>query len=272
LPDDPAAISVSEYDAGIKGYHLNLSACVACTKPIAIGPSGEPRFVTLKTPQKGAASLPMAVEILHSAVGFEGLPEAKRWLADIRPTLRAELVFRPVESEWTFGAERGYALEFLAGRIYNRCTGEILASRPPSTGRVELAATERSDQGCAQPHPAAAAGGGAESPSSPGGGEGNGDSGDDEHLPAELSTSTIAESMSQIRAQVFACYQKFQVPGNVQLTYEVASNGLVQSIRLGGSLDGTPTGACVLDAGKNARFPRFQAPTQKFSYPFFLRK
>jgi hypothetical protein len=47
---------------------------------------------------------------------------------------------------------------------------------------------------------------------------------------------------------------------------------MVQSIRVGGSFDGTPTGECVLDAGKNARFPRFKAPSKQFSYPFFLRR
>ena len=33
---------------------------------------------------------------------------------------------------------------------------------------------------------------------------------------------------------------------------------MVQSIRVGGSFDGTPTGDCVLDAGKNAHFPPLQ--------------
>jgi hypothetical protein len=106
----------------------------------------------------------------------------------------------------------------------------------------------------------------------PGSGSGGAATAADQPLPGELSRTAIAESMGQIRGQVFACYQKYQVPGNVQLTYEVASNGTVQSIHLDGSLDGTPTGECVLEAAKSARFPRFQAEKQKFTYPFFLRK
>ena len=78
--------------------------------------------------------------------------------------------------------------------------------------------------------------------------------------------------MSRIRPQVFACYEKFKEPGNAELTYVVAGNGMVQSIRMGGSFDGTPTGYCVLDAGKNAHFPPFKAARQQFSYPFFLRR
>jgi hypothetical protein len=78
--------------------------------------------------------------------------------------------------------------------------------------------------------------------------------------------------MTRIRPEVFACFERLKVPGTAQLSYIVAGNGMVQSIRVTGGFDGTPTGDCVLDAGKNARFPRFKAPRQQFSYPFFLRK
>ena len=281
--DDPAAIAVSDYDAGVKGYRLILSGCVACAKPVAVGGSeagsGTRHLITVGVPRKDVDSLSSAVEVTRGVVGFESLVEAKRWMAQVRPALRAELVFRPASNEWTFGSQHGYALELLAGRIYNRCTGEIVLSKPPSTGVGDRPAPghERDDPACAPPRPAsgrpAAPSGSPAAPSgAPAGGAGTSQGAGDDHLPTELDKSAIAESMGQIRAQVFACYQKFQVPGNVQLSYEVASNGTVQSLRLGGPLDGTPTGACVLEAGKNARFPRFQAATQKFTYPFFLRR
>jgi hypothetical protein len=274
---------VSDYDAGIRGYRVGLSGCVACSKPVAVGNSGKRGLITVGAPRKGIEPLATAVEITRGTVGFEALPEAKRWLAEVRPTLRAELVFRPADKEWTFGPHRGYALELLAGRIYNRCTGEILLSKPPSTGIADRPppGREQEDPACAPQRATVAsasapAGGGNTAAAAPdplgGASGGDGDSGGDQQQPTELSHSAIAESMGQIRAQVFACYQKFQVPGSVQLSYEVASNGTVQSIRLGGTLEGTPTGDCVLEAGKNARFPRFQAASQKFTYPFFLRK
>ena len=50
---DPAAIEVSGYDAGAKGYHLVLAGCLACTEPLEIGARHDPRFVTLATPDKG---------------------------------------------------------------------------------------------------------------------------------------------------------------------------------------------------------------------------
>ena len=52
--DDPAAIAVSEYDAGVKGYHVALAGCIACTKPVRLGRGGDARFVTVKIPDKQA--------------------------------------------------------------------------------------------------------------------------------------------------------------------------------------------------------------------------
>ena len=49
-------------------------------------------------------------------------------------------------------------------------------------------------------------------------------------------------------------------------------NGTVHSVRLSGAFYGTPTGACLIEAGQNARFPRFARERQQFVYPFFLRQ
>lgn len=254
--DDPAAISVSEYDAGVKGYRVSLAGCVACTKPVSVGRARERRFITLREPQKDAESLPKAVEVSRSTLGFDNLVEAKKWLDRVRPFLRAEFLFQPADSEWSFGPSRGYALKFVGGRIFNRCTGEVLTSQPPSVGLADLPTGSREDAACLD------AGG-----TAPVAGRD-----DDTKLPGELPRDAIADAMTRIRPQVFACFEKFKTPGTAQLTYVVAGNGMVQSIRVGGSFDGTPTGECVLDAGKNARFPRFKAPSQQFSYPFFLRR
>ena len=176
----------------------------------------------------------------------------------MRPFLRAEFLFQPADSEWSFGPSRGYALKFLGARVFNRCTGEVLASKPPSVGLADLPEGSREDEACLQ------AGGAA-------GTTAEGDTADDLKLPDELESDAIADAMTRIRPPVFACYSRFEVPGTAELTYIVAGNGMVQSIRVGGSFDGTPTGDCVLDAGKNARFARFKAARQQFTYPFFLR-
>src|SRR5581483_8286056 len=135
----------------------------------------------------------------------------KRWLTEVRPALRAELVFRPAEEEWTFGAHRGYALELLAGRIYDRCTGEIVLSKPPSQGIADRPppGREHEDPACAVRRAAPAGQAAAAAGVVPAGGADSVGDGEDQ-LPGELSKSAIAESMGRIRAQVFACYKKYQ--------------------------------------------------------------
>lgn len=256
--DDPAAIAISDFDAAIKGYRLGLAGCLACTAPVSVGRSGQRRLVTVKAPQKEAESLAKSVEISRNTLAFDNLVDAKRWLEDVRPFLRAEFLFQPEDNEWSFGPSRGYAFKLLGGRVYNRCTGEVLLSRPPSTREADKPAAGQQDETCARARAAETVAAG--------------DSAEDGNLPENLSTAAIATSMRQIQPDVMACFEKFHVPGNAQLAYIVGGNGLVQSIRITGAFDGTPTGSCVLDAGKNAKFARFKAARQSFTYPFLLRR
>jgi hypothetical protein len=258
VTDDPAVISVSDYDAAVKGYHLALAGCVACSKPIAVGRAGEPRLVTLKVPDKDAESLVKGVALSRNTFGFDSLAEAKQWLESERPFLRAEFLFQPDQgssTEWTFAGQQGVALKLLAARVYNRCTGDVLVSKPPSTGVAERPTPGHEDPTCS----------GAKSQlakATP--------SADD--VPPQLTKALIADAMAKIRPQVFACYKKFQTPGTLELTYLVAGNGTVQSVAVGAAYAGTPTGQCVLEAAKDARFPSFKLEQQKFTYPFFLRQ
>jgi hypothetical protein len=260
--DDPAAIAVSEYDAAIKGYHVSLAGCVACTAPVAIGRNGEQRFVTLKPPSKDGDTLVKAVEVSRNTFGFESLTDAKQWYETQRPFLRAEFLFRPIatdaEADWTFKTGRGMAVKLLGARVVNRCTGEVLVSKPPSTGTAERPALGSEDAACAR----RASGQPDKLPlvTEPGG------------LPQQLSKVAIDEAMAKIRPQVFACYQQHQAPGLLELTYVVAGNGTVQSVVVGPTFAGTPTGQCALAAAKDAHFSPFQLEQQKFTYPFFLRQ
>ncbi|MES1205236.1 MAG: hypothetical protein ABUS79_04790 [Pseudomonadota bacterium] len=256
--DDPATLTVSDFDGSIKGYHVSVAGCVSCTRPITVGDAKDQRFITVKVPEKGAASLRAAVELSRNSVGFDSLDDAKSWLEQGRPELRTQFVFRPAETEWTFGTSRGYALTLLAVRVFNRCTGEVLISRPPSTSVADMSGME---EGCARRRGGGAGGGGAGAPEGPA-----------SDLPAELSKNSIEQAMNAIRPQVFACFQRFKVPGLAQYEFEIAGNGTVQGVRLSGAFFGTPTGVCLLEAGQNARFPPFARDRQRFVYPFFLRQ
>ena len=257
--DEPGVVTVSDYDAAVKGYHVALAGCVACSKPITIGKAKEPRLITLKVPDKESDSLMKAVSLSRNTFGFDTLADAKRWLDAERPFLRAEFLFQPqiVGDVWTYAGNRGVALKLVGARVYNRCTGDVLVSKPPSTGSAERPSAGHEDASC-KARPAAETV--AATPPA----------GDD--LPAQLTKALIADSMAKIRPQVFACYKQFQSPGTLELIYVVAGNGTVQSVAVGPAFAGTPTGQCVLQAAKDARFPAFKMDQQKFTYPFFLRQ
>jgi hypothetical protein len=262
--DEPGVVAVSDYDAAVKGYHVALAGCVACSKPITIGKAKEPRLITLKVPEKDADTLMKAVSLSRNTFGFDSLADAKRWLDAERPFLRAEFLFQPqiVGDVWTYAGNRGVSLKLVGARVYNRCTGDVLVSKPPSTGMAERPLPGREDPSCAAARKQAAAAVAAAAAPPP--------ASDD--LPMQLTKALIADSMAKIRPQVFACYQQFKSPGTLELIYVVAANGTVQSVAVGPAFAGTPTGQCVLQAAKDARFPPFKMEQQKFTYPFFLRQ
>ena len=187
--NDPAAIEVSGYDGAAKGYHLSLAGCIACSEPMPIGSHHEPRFVTLATPDKSAASLAAGVPVSKSTVAFDDFAAAKHWAEMEKPFLRAEFLFQPQAegSDFTVGMAPGIALKLVGARVYNRCTGEILVSKPPSTGFADRPPPGHEDPACSragQPQPMT-----------------------DEELaadrrPEELSKAAINDVMEKIRPQV----------------------------------------------------------------------
>lgn len=255
---DPAAIDVSGYDAAVKGYHLVLAGCIACTDPIPIGPQHQPRFVTLNVPDKGAGSLAAGVTVSKSTVAFDDFAAAKKWAETERPFLKAEFLFQPQASgaDYTVGMAPGIALKLVGARVYNRCNGEILVSKPPSTGFADRPPPGKMDKACLAGAKAALAD----------------DTARDDARPDELSKAAINQVMESIRPRLYGCFEKFHVPGALVLNYVVGGNGTVQSAQIGSTFAGTPTGACALEIAKEAKFPAFKRERQQFNYLFFLRK
>jgi hypothetical protein len=256
ISDDPAAVTLSDFDGTIKGYHLAVSGCLACERPVAIGPRGESRLVTVGVPdpaQKGA--LKDAVSLSRNAVTFGNLNEAKKWLAGNKDDLRAEFVFLPVQEKWTRGQEQGVGLAKVGVRVFNRCTGEVIVSQPPSQRPAEV---DRNAPGCSARD------------SGNRGKVGDADSAG-ESGRRQLTRNDIADAMDKIRGAVNACYGQFHQPGRADLTFVVAPSGVPQAVTVGGVFNGTPTGDCAANAAKSAKFPSFDGPTQEFVYPFFLR-
>lgn len=253
---DPAAIDVSGYDGAVKGYHVVLAGCIACTEPLPIGPQHEPRFVTLNAPDKGASSLAAGVTVSKSTVAFDDFQAAKKWAETEKPFLKAEFLFQPqaTGADYTVGMAPGIALKLVGARVYNRCNGEILVSKPPSTGFADRPG--KLDAACTAGAKAALAD---EAPH-------------DDARPERLSKASINQVMESIRPRLYGCFEKFHVPGALVLNYVVGGNGTVQSVQVGATFAGTPTGSCALEIAKDAKFPTFKREREQFNYLFFLRR
>ncbi len=242
--DDPQVLSVSDYDARVKGFRLRIAGCLACKAPIVAG--GEKRFVTLKAPPKGATSLAAAVGVSEAAISFNDIAESAAWNRTVKPHLRTEFIFKPTDAEWTLGSGRGYAFKLLGARVFDRCTGEVVFSQPESAS----AASKSPDATCPGP------GGGAQV-SAPG----------VDDLPEQLDASAINAALAAIRPDTNACFEMFRMKGTAFLIFDVPGGGGNHNVTLEGTLGGTAMGLCVMEAARKAQFPRFRIDHQKFRYP-----
>ena len=92
----------------------------------------------------------------------------------------------------------------------------------------------------------------------------------DANLPEAPSRSQVASSLRAVSGQVRACGNGQH--GTAMTSVVVAgATGRVQSARVqGGPFAGTPAAACIANAVRGARFPRFQRSTFTVTFPYTL--
>jgi hypothetical protein len=83
-----------------------------------------------------------------------------------------------------------------------------------------------------------------------------------------LTQSDIVNAMRGVQPRVQACANQYKVPGTAMANISVAAGGKVSSAKVTGKFAGTPTGTCVENAAKAAKFPACQS--MNFPWPFTL--
>lgn len=246
---DADVVSVSSYDARVRGFKLLVSGCLACKQPVSVGARADKRFVTLREPDRDAENLLGAVEVGRASLSFDGVGEANQWAKTVEPQLRAEFVYAPTDAEWSHGPAKGFAFKLLGVRVFNHCTGEVVYSKPASAGPAE-----RWNEGCDGPSDAADEGGRETS------------------LPAQLSPQAINQAISPLRSEMEQCLAQFKTSATAYVVFVVpGGNGIPSSVTMEGPLGGTPPGDCVLEVARRAQFPRFARESQRFTYPIRRR-
>jgi hypothetical protein len=249
--DSPNVVGVSGYEADARGFRMRVVGCLTCDQPVQTA-AGK-RFLTLKVPARDADTMGAGVTLVRPAVPFDDAKEARAWEKAVKPNLRAEYVFKAAATEWSYKDNRGVAFEPVAMRVYDRCTGHVVYSEPPSEGRV---AVEAGLDGCPVDRPALTFGGGRDKEK-----DGVGD------LPEKLGALEIGDAIKEIRTDVGACDAQFRTRGTVDLEFDVAgTGGSAQAVRTRGQLAGTDVAQCLLQAAHKVQFPPFQQGKQTFRY------
>jgi hypothetical protein len=84
-----------------------------------------------------------------------------------------------------------------------------------------------------------------------------------------ISKVAVVQGMNAVKPEVARCYARYQVPGLAMVNVVIGRDGNVSRAWVSGKFAGTPSGACVEAAVKNAVFP----PSDGLStpYPFMLK-
>ena len=85
----------------------------------------------------------------------------------------------------------------------------------------------------------------------------------------ELTKSQIDNTMKSINKNVRNCWNRFKVPGFVNVNFTINQNGYVKSIKVKDVFFDTPTGRCITEVLKKARFPK-SSKSLKLFYVFIM--
>jgi len=247
------ALTFDTYDSVKFVYPVTLNGCLTCSKPIEFDPvlfsPNNKFFITAKVPTKVEANVPKGLELGKFEISVDPR-ELGNWTKTVQPFLQVQFLYRVVaEKVWDAKLGAGITLHTGGYRVFNRCSGEVLFSSPPSAGPAPVDKRNCPD---ANAKPVV------EDPTL--------------NLPEKLAPTQILDRMKSIRDKVDTCYSQYQIPGVAEISVSVTGKtGEVAGVKLRGAFADTPTGKCVADAVKTLKFPAFKNETLTFSYKYELK-
>ncbi len=249
---DESALSWAPYDPSEKKQELDVQGCLACGQPLPI--EGKLRFVTTRVPKAIKAGHAVGLDVGFPSVAQPNEKTAAEWQKKMAPRLRVEFVFR-VGPVWKSGAGdkafEGVTFVPLAYRVFDRCSGRVVASDPPSSSVTVNDAPALRDASCPEEIS-----------------EAEQRKREDALLPAQLSPKQINLVMAPIKERVHDCYAEFEVSGTATVKLVVDRDGSIETMNVLAPFDKTPTGYCISTALKGTSFPHFRGDKMIITYPF----
>jgi hypothetical protein len=244
------------------GWILTLTGCLMCAEPPVL--AGRPRWLTTSEPlvpkpaAKPAPGKPEpAPEVKLAPLAEIVVPEApgadRAALEASLRRVRAEAIVKlRAPRTWSQGEVHGIAIDTVAWRVVDPCSGKVYLSRPASA--VQIPQTE--DPVCKTEKKATAS---APVKSTA--------------LPERLTAADIERTLQPVRQQARKCFARFRIRGIVTLGIDIRPDGTVKMVRSSGALVDTPSADCVRGAALRVRFPAFQSRTSMhITIPVLLRQ
>ena len=252
-------VVIGAWDAQLKAAPVEVAPCLACDAAVDI--DGEKLFVV---GQGDVALTGGAIRVapLHKkSFAFKDEAALEEWKAQVMPRLTSEFVVRVDRAaRWNKDGTAGMRVDVVAWRVFDPCTGKIIAAKPAS---ADLAADKRACGDQVEEEP--------KQPETPTKVEPERPVKKEPVLPRQLSPYQINQGMAPVRKQSMKCFDAYGVPGKASFKVTISNEGAVSGLEQTGDFVDTPTGACLEKAIKAATFPKMKKPSMTFDFPVVLQ-
>ena len=237
---DWSALAWSPYSPSEKQVSLEVQGCLSCDKAVLL--YGKPRYLTSRVPKAIKNGRATGIEL-----GFHGVPvaaaEAAEWEKIVARRLRVQYVYK-VGQPWKVGAAEGATFHSIAYRVFDPCTGEVVAADPPSSTQAPVM-TDRATCPASTDKPA-----------------------EDETVTDTLSRTQVERAISVVKKRVADCYTEWGYTTPVTVKLVVAGTGTVLGTQILPPHDKSDVGLCVRSAMRGIVMPKFNGDRLNITYPF----
>lgn len=252
------AVRVGSYDNTRLNFPVSVVGCLTCGGPAKLDRKlfgSKPWYVTTGKPRKvkKVNGKPVFVGLeLARIVQPVGPSQVENWMKGVLPNLKVQLIYRVDGTRWPARLGNGLVVKLAGYRLYNQCTGKVLASDPPSRAaapKVNAPTCGNKKVVARRVEPRRAS------------------------IPSRLGSRDIQTGMKRIGGLIQQCYDQYQVPGLAEVKVTVkGSTGKVVKVLVFGKFKGSPTtGKCLVEAAMKARFRTFKVSKMSFRYRWYLR-
>lgn len=253
---DAGAVELGKFDDKRKSMPFEIAPCLACAAPVDV--DGDAYFVVGQGAVKVDGGKVVVAPLHKSTRTFASQAEADTWKAEVAPRLRTQFVARLGKAKaWKSGGAQGMQLEVVAFRVYDPCTGEVLAAEPAVANLpADTSACPESAKPVEPQKPVEEV-----KPVEP----------PKPKLPQKLSPFEINRAMAPVRPASQKCFQAYGVTGDASFAITINNEGAITDVKQTGDFVGTPTGDCIEQAVRAVTFPPMKNASMTFDYPVVLR-